>query len=189
MCKPFSEKKRKKRKKDAESRRLFPFDGARGLRGEVVQHAVHARNLRDDALRDVMQQLVRDLLDGGGHRVAGIDGTDDDRPVPAALVVLDTRGLIVGNDGEVLPDLALQAILREFFAQDGVALTQGLQPVARDGAGAADAQAGAGERLTEDHVVGETQLLADDADLVLEEELDGLHEPRCPGRWYPGPGS
>ena len=75
-----------------------------------------------------------------------------------------------------MPDFAFQAVLGEFFAQDGVALAEGFQPVAGDGAGAADTQAGARERLAEHHVVGQAQLLADDADFVLEEQFDGLDE-------------
>ena len=62
------------------------------------------------------------------------------------------------------------------IAQDGVALAERLQAVAGDGARAADTQAGAGERLTIDHVVRQAQFLADDANLVLEEQLDGLDE-------------
>ena len=123
-----------------------------------------------------MQQLVRDLLDGGCHRIAGVDGTDDDRPVPAALVVLYSCRLVVRNDREILPDLAFKAVLGEFLAQDGIALAECLQTVSRDGAGAPDSQARARERLAEDHAVREPQFLSDYADLVLIEQLDRFYE-------------
>jgi len=60
----------------------LPLDGAGGFRGEVVEHAVDARHLVDDALGDVVEQRVGNLLDGGGHGVAGVHGTNDDGPVP-----------------------------------------------------------------------------------------------------------
>lgn len=123
---------------------LLPLDGTRGFRRQVVEHAVDARHLGDDALGDVMKQRVGDLLDGGGHGVAGVHGTDDDGPVPRALVVFHARRLIVGHDGEVLPHLSLEAVLGKLLAQDGIALAEGLQTVAGDGACAAHTQSGSG---------------------------------------------
>ena len=99
---------------------LFPLDGAGGFRGEVVEDAVDAGDLSDDALGDVVEERVGDLLDGGSHRIAGVDGTDDDGPVPRALVVADTSGLVIGHDGEVLPYFALEAVLGKLLAEDGV---------------------------------------------------------------------
>ena len=99
---------------------LLPLDGAGGFRGEVVEDAVDAGDLGDDALGDVVEERVGDLLDGGSHRIAGVDGTDDDGPVPRALVVADTSGLVVGHNGEVLPYFALEAVLGKLLAEDGV---------------------------------------------------------------------
>ena len=64
----------------------------------------------------------------------------------------------------------------ELLAQDGVGLTQRLQTVAGDRAQTAHAQTRAGEGLAIDHTVGQTQLLADHAHLVLEEELERLDQ-------------
>ena len=99
---------------------LLPLDGAGGFRGEVVEDAVDAGDLGDDALGDVVEERVGDLLDGGSHCIAGVDGTDDDGPVPRALVVADTSGLVVGHNGEVLPYFALEAVLGKLLAEDGV---------------------------------------------------------------------
>ena len=52
----------------------------------------------------------------------------------------------------------------------------GLQAVAGDGAEAAHAQAGAGERLTVDHAVRQAQGLAAGADFVLEQHLQRLDQ-------------
>lgn len=45
-----------------------------------------------------------------------------------------------------------------------------------DGTEAADAQAGAGEQLALNHVLGQAEFAADNADLVLVQQLDGLAE-------------
>ena len=129
-----------------------------------------------DPVGDLVQDLVGDLLDGGGHGIGGVDGADDGRPALVAALVLDTDGLDVGNGDEVLPDLLGQAALVELLAQDGVGLAQGLQTVTGDGTQAADAQTGAGEGLTVDHCMGQAQSLADHADLVLEQQLDGFDQ-------------
>ena len=55
----------------------LPLDGAGGLRGQVEEDAVDALDLGGDAGHDLMQNGVRDLLDGGGHGILGIHGADD----------------------------------------------------------------------------------------------------------------
>ena len=57
------------------------------FRSKVIEDAVHALDLVDDAVCDVLQELEGDVLNRGGHGVLGVDGTDDHRPVPAALAV------------------------------------------------------------------------------------------------------
>ena len=155
---------------------LFPLDGAAGLGGEVVQHAVDAGHLFGDAVGDVLEQGEGHVLDGGGHRVFGVDGADDDGVGEGALAVFDADRLEVGHDGEVLPDLALQPVFGELLAQDGVRLAHTFQPLARDRAQAAHAQAGAGEGLAVDHTVGQAERLADDAHFVFIEEFEGLDQ-------------
>ena len=156
--------------------RLFPLDGGAGLRGQVEEDAVHALDLARDAVRDMLQQGEGDVLDGGGHGVPGVDGAQDDGPALGALAVRDADGLEVRNSGEVLPHLALQAVLRELFAQDGVRFAHSFEAVAGDRAQTSYAQTRTRERLTEDHAVGQTQRLAHDSDLVLEQQLDGLDQ-------------
>ena len=155
---------------------LFVFHRGGGLWREVVKDAVDAGDLGGDALHEAVDQVGGEVLYGNFYDVHGIDGADDAGPVEGALAVLDAGGLEVGHDGEVLPDFALKAVFGELFAKDGVGLADGLEPVACDGAHAADSQAGAGEGLAEDHAVGKAQGFADDADLILIKELDGLYE-------------
>ena len=155
---------------------LFPLDRCGGLGGEIPEDAVDALDFGGDAADDLLEEGEVQLGGLGGDGVHGIDRTDDDGPVPGALAVGDAGRLDVGHDGEVLPDLLIQAVLGKLLTQDRVGLADGFQTVAGDGADAADAQAGAGEGLTVDHIVGQAELLAHHADLVLVQELDRLHQ-------------
>jgi len=86
---------------------LLPLDCADGLRGQVKQDTVDALHLVGDAVRNVVQQGIGDLLDGGGHGIGGIDRTEDGGPAVIPLAVPDTDALEVGHSDEILPDLAL----------------------------------------------------------------------------------
>ncbi len=116
------------------------------------------------------------MLDGHFHNISGVDGADDAGPVEGALAVLDAGGLEVRNNGKVLPYLALKACLGELLAEDRVGFADCLEAVTRDRAYAADSQAGAGERLSVDHIVRKAERFSDYADFVLVEELYGLYE-------------
>ena len=155
---------------------LLPLYCRAGLGGEVEEDAVDVLYLACDALGDVLQQLEGYVLHRSGHGVLGVDSADDDGVSEGALAVLDAYRLEVRHGGEVLPNLALETVLRELLAQDSVALADGFEPVAGDRAQAANAQAGAGERLTIDHAVRQTESLADYSDLVLEQQLDRLYQ-------------
>ena len=155
---------------------LFPLDRRAGLGGEIEEHAVDAVYLVGDAVGDVLKERERNVLYGGGHRVGGVDRAENDGISKGALAVFHADGLEVRNDGEILPNLALKTVFRELLAEDRVGLADAFKTVAGDRAEAADAQSGAGERLTEYHVVGQAQRLADDAYFVLEKELDRLDQ-------------
>src|SRR5262245_40878303 len=57
---------------------LFPLDGGRRLRADVVDDPVDALDFVDDARRDAGQQVVRQARPVGGHPVAALDGADRD---------------------------------------------------------------------------------------------------------------
>ena len=113
---------------------LFPLNGGAGLGGEVVEDAVDVVDLGGDALGDVLEKGERDVFYGGGHSVGGIDRADDDGIGKGTLAVLDADGFEIGYRGEVLPNLALKTVFREFFAEDRVALAHSFQTVAGDSA-------------------------------------------------------
>lgn len=89
------------------ARKSLPLNGGDGLRREVVENAVDARYLGQNAVGDAVEQVVRDLFDRRRGRVHGVDGADDDRPSPRALAVADTGGAIIRHGREILPHLAL----------------------------------------------------------------------------------
>ena len=123
-----------------------------------------------------MQQRIRNFLNRCSHSIARVHGTDDDGPVPAALVLLDAGRLVVRHNGKVLPHLALKSVLGKLLTKNGIRLAQSLQSVTGDGASATYAQTRAGEWLTIDHVVGQAKLLAYHTHLVLKQQLDGFNQ-------------
>ena len=120
-----------------------------------------------DAVHDVLHHAEVQLGHLGGDGIHGVDGPDDDRPVEGTLAVDDAGGLDVGHYGEVLPDLALQAVLGEFLTEDGVGFPNGLQTVTGDRSKAADAKSRTRERLTVYQIFRNTKLQTGAADLIF----------------------
>ncbi len=129
-----------------------------------------------DAADEFFHKLKRNILHLGGHGIGGVDCADDDRPLEGSLAVADTGRLEVRYHGEVLPYLAGKARICELLAEDGVCLAYRLQAVSGDGTRAAHAESRAREGLTEYHVVGKAELFADNAYLILEQDLHRLHK-------------
>ena len=77
---------------------------------------------------------------------------------------------------EALPHLGVQVRGAHFFQHDGVGLAQGGQALAGDLAHDADGQARSGERLAADNGLGQAQLPAHLAALVLEQLSERLHQ-------------
>ena len=94
-----------------------------------------------------------------------------------AAVALDADGPDVGEQHDrALPDLAVEPGGGELGADDGVGLLEQVEPLLGDLADDADAEAGAGERLAADDRLGQPELAADGADLVLEERAERLDQ-------------
>ena len=155
---------------------LFPLHRCRRLGGDIVHDAVDARHFVDDARADLGEQIVGQARPIDGHKVVGRYGADGQHKIVRALVAHHADGAGVGQHGEILVDVALKTGQRDFLAQNRVALANGFQLVRRDVAHDADRQTGAGERLTPNHVVRHAQLLADLANLVLEQHAERLHQ-------------
>ena len=96
--------------------------------------------------------------------------------VVGAVVAHDADGAHGEEDGEGLPDRVVEAVAADLVEIDGVGLAEDRELLAGDGAGAADGEAGAGEGVAADEAVGQAELAAEGADLVLEELAQGLDE-------------
>ena len=153
---------------------LFPLNRSDRLGGEIHYDAVDAFDLVGDAVGDMVQEGVGDLLDGGGHGVGGVHRADDCRPALIALAVAHADALEVGHGDEILPDLAGKAVLVELLSEDSVGFSQGVQAVSRYRAEAAYSESGTRERLAVYHAVRQTESLADNTDFIFEEQFYGL---------------
>ena len=155
---------------------LFPFDRSGRFRSKIVKNSVDSVNLGDDTARDLVKNLVRNLLDSCGHSILGIYGADDCGPTHVTAVISDTNALDIGDNNEILPYLFCKTGLIEFVTKNSVCLAQCMQTVARDCTKATNAKTRAREGLTVNHGVGQTKCFANDTDFVLEEEFDGLYK-------------
>ena len=101
---------------------------------------------------------------------------DDDVAV-GALVALHADRADVGQHAEGLPQLAVQPGLADLVLEDVVGVAQEVEALLRRlAADDADRQARARERLAPDEALGQPELGADGADLVLEQRAQRLDE-------------
>lgn len=147
----------------------LPLDGGRRLAAHVVGHAGDAGDLVDDAVGDLLQQLVGQVRPAGGHEVDGLHGAQRDHPLVAAAVADHAHGLHRQEDGEGLAGLVVPAGVVQLLDEDGVGLAQDVGVLLLHLAEDAHAQARPREGVTVDHVVGQAELDAELAHLVLEQ--------------------
>ena len=155
---------------------MFPFNGAAGLGSEVVEDSVNSFNFGGDALGDGFKDIIGDALDCCRHGVNGIDSTDNDGISKGACVVLYADRFEIGNSGEILPNLSRKSVFVEFLTENSVRFTNKLKSLSCDCSEAANAETGAGERLTVNHVIGQTESFADNSDFVLEKEFQRFNK-------------
>ena len=149
---------------------LLPLDRAGGLAGDVVDDPVDPGDLVDDAVGDPFQQVGGKPGPVGRHRIVTCHGSDDDRMTVRALVTHHPdRADVGGEDGEALPDVALQAGGDDLAAHDGIGLLQHGDPLTCHLAEDPHRQARPGERLPPHHRLGQAELESETAHLVLEQ--------------------
>src|SRR6185295_14806911 len=155
---------------------LLPLDRCRWLGRDVVDHPVHPRHLVDDAAADPGQDLVRQLRPIGGHAVVRGHRPNCYHVRVRSTIPHDAHAPDRREDGERLPDVAIQAGRLDLVDDDPVGLAQRLQPLGGDLADDPDRETGPGERLAMDHRLGQPELDPDGADLVLEQVAQRLDE-------------
>src|SRR5699024_9890682 len=99
---------------------LFPLDGRGRLGGDVVDDPVYTRNLIDNPAADLLQHLIRDAGPVAGHTVDAGNRADRDSVVIGTPVAHNADAADVGQDGEILPDLTVEAGAGDLLAQDRV---------------------------------------------------------------------
>src|SRR3954447_893751 len=114
------------------SRGSLPLDGSRRLRGDVVGDAIDACDLVDDAARHRLQQVVGQSRPVRRHGVVARDSADDDGMAIGPLVAHDADAANVGQHGEGLPQLAVEAGAVYLLANDRVSVLQDRNSLLRD---------------------------------------------------------
>ena len=154
----------------------FPLHRCRRFAGHIVHHSIDVLYLIGNAVGDGGQDVVGDAGPVGGHEIVGGDGADGQEVVIGAVVAHDAHGADAGEDAEELGHLTLIAVLGHLIPENPVGLLEDFHLLGGDLADDAHAQAGAGEGLPPDQLVGNAQLLAYPADLILEEAAQGLDD-------------
>ena len=154
--------------------RLFPLDGGGGLGGDVVDDAVDALYLVYDAGRDLIQHIIGNPRPIRGHEVRGRDAPQGQGIVVGPPVAHDAHAAGIGQHGEVLIDVLLLTRGGDLLPEDGVRVPEGVQFLFGQVADDPDGKAGARERLPHDQIFRQSQLPAQLAHLVLEQQAQRL---------------
>lgn len=158
---------------------LLELDGSRRLAGVVVADAAHAVDRVDDAGGALGQELGGEGVRVGRHEVGGLDGAQQDDVLVDALVAHDADGAAGVQGRERLPDLVVQAGLPDHADEDVVGLAHHLDALGRRLAQDADGDARARERVPHHQHLGDAELPAHLAHLVLEQLAERLQQPEA----------
>ena len=112
----------------------------------------------------------------GGHPVLALDRAQRDHLVVGSLVALHADGLHGEQHGEALPDALRLARAAQLVAHDRVGGTNARHALVIDGADDAHREPRAGERLARDQLLGEAEVAANGAHLVLEQLAQWLDQ-------------
>ena len=155
---------------------LFPLHRCRGFAGDVVHDPVDVLDLIGNAVGDGGKDVVGNSGPVGGHEIVGGDGADGQEVVVGSVVAHDAHSADAGEDAEELGHLALIAVLGHFIPENPVGLLEDLHLLGGDFTDDAHAQTGTGEGLPPDQLMGNAQLLAYPADLILKEARQRLND-------------
>ena len=155
---------------------LFPLDGGWRLGGDVVAYAVDAAHVVDDQIGDLGHEFVGEMGPVGGHGVGGGDGSEGYGALVGAFVAHYAYALHGQEDGSGLPNFVVQIPAAEAVDEDVVGFLKHAHFFGCDVAEDAHCQAGAGEGMALDEVLGHAEGAAYGSHLVFEEEAQGLAE-------------
>jgi len=156
--------------------KLLPFDGAGGLGGDVVDHAVDAADFVHDAVGDALEDLGGKLDPVGGHAVFRVHGADAGGVGVGALVAHHAHAHDRQQHREALPDFVVEAGGLDFGDYDFVGFLKQGHAFRGDFAEDAHGESRAREGLAAEDLFGHGEVAADAADFVFEEVAQGLDE-------------
>src|SRR5205085_11186619 len=130
----------------------------------------------DDAGRGAAEKFVREREIVGGHPVGRGHRAQGADKIVGAAVAHHADAPDRQQHGKGLPDRVVETGVADFFEEDRVGLAQDVQFYAGDLAGDADRQTRTREWVTVDEPVGQAQLAAEGAHLVLEQLAQGLYQ-------------
>ena len=122
-----------------------------------------------DAARDFIEDIVRNTGPISRHEVCRRNAAQGQCVVIGSEVAHDADGAVIGEDGKVLVDVALHAGIGDFFAEDGIGISEDIQFVFGDFTHDADSQARTRERLAPYEVFRKAQFSPEFADFVFKE--------------------
>ena len=155
---------------------LFPLDRCRWFRSDVVADAVDVVNFIDDADRNLIQHLVRDACPVGSHKVGGGNTAQCEGIVIGSEVAHDADRTHIGQNRKILVDGFIQTCFGNLIAEDEICFAQDVQLFFGNLADDADGKTWTRERLAVDQIIRQTQLSAQCADLVLEQQAQRLDD-------------
>mmetsp|Transcript_100609 Transcript_100609/g.225510 ORF Transcript_100609/g.225510 Transcript_100609/m.225510 type:complete len:554 (+) Transcript_100609:73-1734(+) len=155
--------------------RSLPLNRCWRLRGDVVADTVDALDLVDDAVGYPGQDIVGHVVPVRRHEVGGRDGAQHADILVSPVIAHDADGPHRRQeDGEGLADLLVVACASQLLQVDRVRCAEGVRVLLRHFADDADAKARPGEGVAHHGVLVQAKLPAEGADLVLEEQAQGL---------------
>src|ERR1035438_2001583 len=154
----------------------LPLDRAGRLRRDVVDDAVHAAHLAHDAAGSAVEEIVRQAGPVGGHEVFGRDRPQRDSALVGTAVAHDAYALHGQQHRERLRGPLVEAARTQLLEKDRVGLLQDPHALLCDLTGDAHGEAGARERMAREHLLRNTELLAEASHLVLEELAERLEQ-------------
>ena len=125
----------------------FPLDRGGRFGRNIIDDAVDALDLVDDAHGDTVEHIIRDARPVGGHEVRRRDAAQRERIVIRAAVAHNTDRAHIRQHREVLIHRLLQVRLGDLVAEDEVRVAQNVEPILGHRAEAADGQTRPRERL------------------------------------------
>ena len=149
---------------------LFPLHRSRRLRSNIIHNAVYdTLHLICNSSGHLCQNVIRNPSPVGCHEVICRDCANRNQICVGPMVAHDTHSIYAGKDAEELRQILLIAVLFHLVSENPVRFLENRNFFSRNLTDDTHTETGAREGLTPNELMGQSQGLADFADLVFEE--------------------